>query len=67
VAFLRVGGLTLTNQNHMKKELRADLSERLPSALFSFLLSKTVDIQICGTVKFSSLCGRETSYLCASH
>jgi len=51
----------------MKEELRADLSERLPSALFSFLLSKTMDIQIFGTVKFSSLCGCETLYLCTSH
>jgi hypothetical protein len=31
VVFLNVGGLTLTNQYHMKEELRADLSE---SALF---------------------------------
>jgi len=47
----------------MKEELRAHLSERLSSALFFLLLSKTMDIQICRTVKFSSLCGCETLYL----
>ena len=50
-----------------KKKLRADLNERLPSALFCFLLSKAEGTQKCRTVKFSCLCGCHTLYLQTLH